>query len=112
MNDMKAPVDCGAMAEFLQDNLPEAPKYTPKALKPFIQDGHVTTPLPGVLLRICVRQGQKVQAGDTLAIVEAMKMENELYAPFDGVVEMLPISEGEKVKAGQVIVVVCGGAQA
>ena len=54
--------------------------------------------------------GEPVKAGDLLVTVEAMKMENELYAPFDGVVESVEVREGDTLRTGQTVAVV-GGAQ-
>ena len=64
----------------------------------------VASPMPGLLAKIPVAIGDKVTAGTTLAIVEAMKMQNELRAPCDGVVKKINFKEGEQVDALQVIV--------
>lgn len=47
----------------------------------------VLSPMPGLLVNIAVTQGQKVQAGERVAVIEAMKMENILFAAHDGVVK-------------------------
>lgn len=60
----------------------------------------VEAPMPGVILDIKVSQGQKVNAGDTLCILEAMKMENEVVAPSDGVVSAIHVSKGNTIEAG------------
>jgi len=90
--------------------LPKAPRYTPKPCRPAALDGQVTTPLPGKVVQVWAKEGDTVKAGDLLVTVEAMKMENELYAPFDGVVESLPVQAGDLLRAGQVAAVI-GGAQ-
>ncbi len=59
----------------------------------------VVSPMPGLLVKIPVKIGDKVRAGETLAIVEAMKMQNELRAPADGVVKKINYKEGEQVDA-------------
>lgn len=64
----------------------------------------VRSPIPGLIFDIPVEEGQKVQAGDILAIVEAMKMENELRAPRDGVVQRTHAAPGDSVAKGQVLV--------
>lgn len=64
----------------------------------------VSSPMPGLLVKLPVAIGTKVSAGQTLAIVEAMKMQNELRAPRDGVVEKIHFKEGVQVDAFQVIV--------
>ena len=82
----------------------------PRPCKPAALDGQVVTPLPGTVVRVCVHAGEPVKAGDLLVTVEAMKMENELYAPFDGVVESVEVREGDTLRTGQTVAVV-GGAQ-
>ncbi len=64
----------------------------------------VSSPMPGLVVKIPVKVGDHVIAGQTLAIVEAMKMQNELPAPRDGVVKKICFGEGEQVDALQVIV--------
>lgn len=91
--------------------LPAAPQYTPKPLKPTAQDGHVASPLPGNVVRVCVSAGDAVKAGELLLTVEAMKMENELLAPFDGIVKELKAAAGDALCAGQIVAVIDGGEQ-
>ena len=55
--------------------------------------------MPGLLVKLPVAAGDKVEAGTTLAIVEAMKMQNELRAPSDGVVKKVNFKEGDQVDA-------------
>jgi oxaloacetate decarboxylase alpha subunit len=67
-----------------------------------IQNG-ITAPLAGNVWKIEVTQGQRVEEGDLLLILEAMKMENEIVADRDGTVEQLLVQEGNKVAVGQVL---------
>src|SRR5262249_57175309 len=64
----------------------------------------VTSPMPGTVIRVLVTAGQKVEARDTLVVVEAMKMEMPLHAPRAGVVRAEHDPEGETVARGEVIV--------
>ncbi|MBC8525452.1 MAG: biotin/lipoyl-binding protein [Candidatus Cloacimonetes bacterium] len=64
----------------------------------------VASPMPGLVVKIPVKIDEKVTAGTTLAIVEAMKMQNELSAPCDGIVKRINFKEGEQVDALKVIV--------
>ncbi|MCK4357425.1 MAG: biotin/lipoyl-binding protein [Candidatus Cloacimonetes bacterium] len=64
----------------------------------------VSSPMPGLIVKVPVSIGDKVSSGTILAIVEAMKMQNELQAPCDGVVKKINFKEGEQVDAMQVIV--------
>ena len=60
----------------------------------------VTAPMPGTILKVNVANGQAVKKGDTLAILEAMKMENEIMAPADCTVSSVNVSQGSTVEAG------------
>ncbi len=59
--------------------------------------GHAKSPMPGTLTKLKVKVGDKVKQGDTLAIVEAMKMENEVLSPIDGVVKEIYATQGMQV---------------
>ena len=61
------------------------------------------SPMPGLLAAVFVRAGQKVLAGERLAVIEAMKMENVLVAQQDGVVARVAANEGESLTVDQVI---------
>jgi len=62
------------------------------------------SPMPGLLSQVLVVPGQKVQAGERVAVIEAMKMENVLFAAADGVVKKVVASQGESLTVDQVIV--------
>ena len=64
----------------------------------------VLSPMPGLLSQVLVTPGQKVQAGERVAVIEAMKMENVLFAAADGVVKKVVASQGESLTVDQVIV--------
>ncbi len=66
-------------------------------------NGGITAPMPGTILEICVKVGEKVSAGDKIFILEAMKMENEITAVSDGIVTEIGVSKGQAVTAGQVL---------
>jgi 3-methylcrotonyl-CoA carboxylase alpha subunit len=68
--------------------------------------GGLSAPMPGKVVKVLVTAGQAVTAGETLLVLEAMKMEHPVRAPIDGVVAELPASEGEQVDAGQLLAVV------
>lgn len=63
----------------------------------------VTAPLPGVILQICVSEGQHVHKGQKLAILEAMKMENDIVAENDGTVNGITVQRGDSVLEDDVI---------
>ena len=64
----------------------------------------VLSPMPGLLVEVAVKEGQKVQAGERVAVIEAMKMENVLFAAADGVVGKVLASKGESLVVDQPIV--------
>ena len=66
----------------------------------------ITAPMPGKVVRVLVRPGEKVEAGQGLVVVEAMKMQNEIRSPKSGMVERLMAKEGEPVNAGEVLAIV------
>lgn len=71
-----------------------------------VADGEtITAPLPGTVVSVDVTAGQTVKSGDILAIIEAMKMENEVLAPKDGTVAQVITSQGAAVKTGDPLVV-------
>jgi propionyl-CoA carboxylase alpha chain len=64
----------------------------------------VLSPMPGLLVDVAVQVGQKVQAGERVAVIEAMKMENVLFATADGVVGKVLAGKGESLMVDQPIV--------
>jgi acetyl-CoA/propionyl-CoA carboxylase biotin carboxyl carrier protein len=68
----------------------------------------IVSPMQGTVLSVAVADGDAVQTGHVLCIIEAMKMENEVRAPHGGVVAQLSVAVGEPVSAGQVICVLTG----
>ncbi len=65
---------------------------------------YVLSPMPGLLVDVAVQVGQKVQAGERVAVIEAMKMENVLFASADGVVGKVLANKGESLTVDQPIV--------
>jgi biotin carboxyl carrier protein len=65
--------------------------------------GVLFAPIPGVILELKVKKGDKVEAGQVVAIMEAMKMENNLIAPIDGTVRDILVEKGKEVSTGAVI---------
>ena len=66
--------------------------------------GVVKAPMPGLVVRVEVSEGQVVEVGEGLVVVEAMKMENELRASHAGVVEQIHVSAGQRVEKGAPLV--------
>lgn len=66
----------------------------------------IRAPMPGIILNINVAPGAAVKRGDTLLILEAMKMENEISAPCDGVVSDIAVSKGASVSTGDALLTI------
>ena len=64
----------------------------------------VTPPMPSVVVKVLVAQGQRVHQGDNLVVVSAMKMETTLTAPFDALVTGINVAEGDKVMPGDILI--------
>jgi biotin carboxyl carrier protein len=66
----------------------------------------VVAPMPGKVVRVLVKVGDAVRARQPIAVIEAMKMENELRAGRDGVIAELPVGAGQSVDAGALVAVI------
>lgn len=84
-----------------------APRPSPAARKPAPRaasvGGQILAPLPGVVLSVEVAPGDSARAGDTLLVLEAMKMENVIQADSDCVVQAVHVAKGDKVEASQLL---------
>ncbi len=66
----------------------------------------VEVPLTGKILKVEVKVGDKVKEGDTLVILESMKMENPIAAPVDGTISKINVAVNQVVKTGETIAVI------
>ena len=106
----------GEIPEHVRDDGPAAqsPAATPAQSAPAAAPapgvassaGAVTSPLPGTVLEICVREGQAVARSQKLAVIEAMKMENEVLAERNGTVALISVSKGDSVQEGDTIMTI------
>ena len=81
-----------------------APAAAPAAAAPVAGEA-VTAPMPGNILKVAVSAGQSVKEGDLLVVLEAMKMENEIFAPKSGTVAQVLVQKGSTVDTGATMVV-------
>ncbi len=92
---------CGTEKERLDAEAP------PRVVRAAAEEaGAVTAIMPGKIIRVLVKEGDEVQEGDVLGVLEAMKMENELRASKSGVVKEVTVGPGSDVEMGEVLVVV------
>ena len=83
-----------------------APAAAPAAGGVTVSGGEsVNAPMPGNILKVAVSVGQTVKEGDLLVVLEAMKMENEIFAPCAGTVAQVLVSKGSTVDTGATMVV-------
>ena len=68
--------------------------------------GHLTAVIPGLILEVLVAPGGRVRRGQSLLILEAMKMQNHVAAPLDGLVREVAVTAGDTVARGQLLVVI------
>ena len=89
---------------------PAAPPAAPASREPPAAvtpaEGGIVAPMPGLLLRYVVEEGQQVKAGDPVVVLEAMKMENTLPSPVDGTVSSLPLRPGDAVAKDAVLAII------
>lgn len=85
----------------------------PKRLRGAVGEGgsaggtaEIKTAMPGKVVRVLVEKGAKIQKGEGVIIVEAMKMQNEMKAPKDGIVKEIRFTEGATVNAGEILAVI------
>lgn len=69
-----------------------------------VGDKLISTPMPGKVVRIPVKEGDKVDKGDTVIVISAMKMESEYKSPVDGVVKRIYVQEGQTINGNQPLV--------
>ena len=94
-----APVAAAAPAQ-------AAPAAAAPAAKPAGAGEKVPSPLPGVIISVDVKEGQAVKRGQKVAVIEAMKMENEILAECDGTIAAIHVKQGDSVLEGADIITI------
>ena len=101
-----APAAAPAAAPVAAAPVAAAPAAAPAAGVTVTGGESVTAPMPGNILKVNVSVGQTVKEGDLLVVLEAMKMENEIYAPCAGTVSAVPVQKGATVDTDATLVVI------
>ncbi len=83
-----------------------APAPAPAAAPAAAGAGTISAPMSGTILKALVAVGDAVKSGQCVLVLEAMKMENEIFAPCDGTVKELSVSQGAAVQPGQTLMVI------
>lgn len=84
-----------------------APVAAPKAAAPAPSGvGTISAPMSGTIFKTLVKAGDTVKNGQVILVLEAMKMENEIFAPCDGTVQEVRVSEGAAVQPGDVLMII------
>jgi propionyl-CoA carboxylase alpha chain len=102
-------VHVGAMDLLVSQGRPGHLAGTDHRASPGSGPRHVVAPMPGRVVRVMVKPGERVQARQPIAIVEAMKMENELTTTRAGIVLDVPVQVGQLVETGAVLAIVGDG---
>ena len=89
-----------------------APAATPAAQTFVTGSEEVKAPMPGLILRLNVKVGDTVKKNDEIVIMEAMKMENPIYAPCDGTISSIAVNQGDQIQADDLILTIGGVAVA
>jgi len=92
--------------EKVQSSRP-APTPTIKPVsQPVVGDnaGAVYAPLPGLILDVMIKEGDVVNAGQNLILMEAMKMENQIQAPHDGIINKVYVKKGDSIEEEQLLI--------
>ena len=101
-----APAPAAPAAPAAAPQAATAPAAAPAPAAPAAVAGEqVISPMPGTIVKVNVKAGQSVKGGEVLAVLEAMKMENEIMAPHDATVVQVLTDVGTKVDTGTPIIV-------
>lgn len=91
-------------AEIYDEQVHKLIKASPEMVRK--QEVVITVPMPGLVVDVEVKEGESVKAGQGLAVVEAMKMQNEIKSPLDGVVKKIYIKKGQTVNSREKLIII------
>ena len=81
-----------------------APPSVPAPSGPVNEEKICRSPVSGIVVKVIAQPGQKLQVGDNLLVLEAMKMETNITAPIEGKVASIKVNTGDSIQAGQIVV--------
>ena len=85
---------------------PRAPKLARRRSQEDATRGELHAPMPGLVVQVLTHEGEDVEAGHPLIVIEAMKMQNALVAPLKGRVKSIPVAPGSAVESGQLLLAI------
>jgi len=85
---------------------PRAPKLSRRRSLEDASRGELHAPMPGLVVQVLTHEGEEVEAGRPVVVVEAMKMQNALVAPLTGRVRSIPVTPGTAVETGQLLLAI------
>jgi len=85
---------------------PRAPRLKRRAAQEDDARGELHAPMPGLVVEVLAAEGEAVEAGRPVVVVEAMKMQNALVAPLTGRIRSIPVSPGTPVETGQLLLAI------
>ncbi|AEC02518.1 biotin/lipoyl-containing protein [Parasphaerochaeta coccoides] len=114
--DVAYGIDAAAIAAAVSAPVVDAPAVVPS---PAVSAGvtvtggsEVKAPMPGLVLRVEVKPGQQVKKNQLILVMEAMKMENEIFSPVDGIITSIPVAVGQQLNTDDVLATIGGTASA
>jgi biotin carboxyl carrier protein len=99
-------VELGGLTHRFRVRDPRAPKLARRPSREDASRGELLAPMPGLVVQVLTHEGEEVEAGHPLVVVEAMKMQNALLAPLKGRVRSIPVAPGTAVESGQLLLAI------
>lgn len=92
----------------VKEQASQAPEPSPKQASKNISEGgeKINCPMPGTIISVNIKEGQKISKGDLLFVLEAMKMENEIVSPLEGTVSTVAVSKGQTVNTEDLLAII------
>jgi biotin carboxyl carrier protein len=106
LNGKQAVVSIEEVAEKITARVPSLGIAEKREKLEIKEPGGIYAMLPGTVVKIFVSEGERIEVGDPILILEAMKMENEITSPKSGVIKKLNVKKGEKVETGDLLAII------